>query len=553
LAKGFLEDLVYNGSLQFNKARFKVNTLNTYFELSDERMLIRNTQILFNNFSMRDQRGNPATLNGAVDATNPALPRFDLWLMSKNFQLLNSNRTHNDLFFGDLFVDLQLGLTGNVIAPKVKTNIRLNKGTSVVFIVPENELAEIERDGVVQFENMQSIQPQRVPTTNATTTNFKGLQLEALLEVDRETGFKVVVDERSGDFLQMRGKASLLYEMAANGRTALFGQYEVNEGRYELSFYDLVRRRFDFKTGSTINWTGDPLGAALDLSAIYNAKAAPRDLMAAQLSGADEATRTKYNQKLPFEVYLNIKGAITTPEISFKMDMPQNSRGEFGGNVYAQLQQLNEDPSQLNKQVFALLVLGSFMPETGGTATGATSAMVRSSVSQLLSDQLNTLSDKYIKGVDIDLGLDSYKDYRTGTAQDRTQLNVNVSKQLLDERLVISVGSNLELEGERAQNQRGVSDIIGNVNVEYLLTPTGHYRLKAFRRNQFEGVLDGQIITTGVSLRYSKEFNQFREIFKNTPPPQAVIVEDAPDEGPDRLPTPPSQQETPYRTHEQED
>lgn len=527
-AKGFLNALKYQGHLQFNKARFTVKDLNTAFELSEERIELRATDVGFQNFKMRDRQGNTATLNGKIDLKNPALPEFDLRLNSKNYQLLNSKREHNGLFFGDLIVDVSLRLTGNPLLPNITTIIRLNKGTTLTFIVPESELAEIERDGVVQFENMRApLDPLTAfDAAAANNTALKGLKIQAQLEVDRETVFRVIVDERSGDYLQMQGKAELLFGLSANGRMTLFGQYEVREGRYELSFYDLVRRRFDFKEGSTINWTGDPLGAALDLSAIYNVRASARELMAAQLTGVDEATRTKYNQKLPFEVFLNIKGAITAPEISFKLDMPQNSRGELGGNVYAQVQQLNEDESQLNKQVSALLILGGFIPETGGTAGGAATSMVRSSVSQLISDQLNTLSNKYIKGIDIDLGLNSYTDYRTGAAQDRTQLNVNVSKQLLNDRLLISVGSNLDLEGQSAQNQRGVSEIIGNVNVEYLLSSDGRYRLKAFRKNQFEGVLDGQIVTTGVSLRYSKEFNRFWEIFKAIKEQETVIVED---------------------------
>jgi translocation and assembly module TamB len=511
---GGQKELEISGNLKFADASFKIRDLNTSFTLSDERVNFENRHLYFDQFKMLDQAKNTATLDGEIDMTNLIAPEFKLDLTANNFLLINTQRIHNDLFFGKLLVDLNMRLRGNATRPLVQSRLKLNRGTALTFIIPESELAEIEREGVVQFTNVRN--PQDPLTANTETTgrqNILGVDIRAQIEVDRETEFRVVVDERSGDFLQMRGAAALIFDLSANGRMNLSGQYEITDGRYELSFYDLVRRRFDFKQGSTINWNGDPLDALLDLTAIYQVRTAPRDLMTAQLSGADQTTRTKYNQELPFEVYLLIDGEMIRPRIRFKLDMPQNSRGELGGNVYARVQQLNEDESELNKQVFALLVINGFIPETGGTASGATASMVRSSVSQLLTDQLNNLSDRFVKGVDLDLGVDSYTDYRTGAAQERTQLNVNVSKQLFDDRLIIAVGSNVDLEGERARDQQNMSDLIGNISIEYLLNQEGSYRLKAFRRNQFEGVLDGQLITTGVSLRYNKEFNRFKELW----------------------------------------
>ena len=61
------------------------------------------------------------------------------------------------------------------------------------------------------------------------------------------------------------------------------------------------------------------------------------------------------------------------------------------------LNMLNEDPSALNKQVFALLVLGRFVQENPlQTESGGTSTLVRSTVGKFLSAQLNQLSSKVV-------------------------------------------------------------------------------------------------------------------------------------------------------------
>jgi translocation and assembly module TamB len=161
------------------------------------------------------------------------------------------------------------------------------------------------------------------------------------------------------------------------------------------------------------------------------------------------------------------------------------------------------------------MVLNRFFPETGGDGSGGgASQLARSSVSQLLSGQLNALSESVLggTGVELDFDVDSFQDYQTGAPRDRTQLNVSARRSMMDDRLVVQVGSQMDLEGS-SQMEDQSTQIIGNVSVEYLLTENGRYRLRGFRRNQFENLVDGQIIITGLSVIFNREFNRFRELW----------------------------------------
>ena len=55
--------------------------------------------------------------------------------------------------------------------------------------------------------------------------------------------------------------------------------------------------------------------------------------------------------------------------------------------------------------------------------------------------------------------------------------------------------------------------LIGNVSLEYLLTKNGRYKLKGFRRNEFENVIDGQTIVSGIGIIFTQEFNKFSELW----------------------------------------
>lgn len=140
-----------------------------------------------------------------------------------------------------------------------------------------------------------------------------------------------------------------------------------------------------------------------------------------------------YQQLLPFQLYMYMKGELLKPEITFSLDLPPNERGALNGSVYAKLNQLNESESDLNKQVFALLILNRFIADDPleSSKDNDVANVARNSVSKLLSQQLNRLAGNYVKGVQLNINLQSYEDYTSGEAEGRTELELGVSKQFL--------------------------------------------------------------------------------------------------------------------------
>ncbi len=507
----------YEGNFSFRDAAIKVNALNSKFSLSDESLDIDTQGVYFEDFTVRDEEDNNFTINGSVLTSSYTNPSFDLKLKANQFQLLNSDRSDNEMFFGKANVNADVAIKGDMNLPRIDARVKVNKGTDLTIIIPESELEVVEREGVVLFVNRED--PQDLLTKRErerVTSDFTGMQIDAVLEVDPDATLKVIIDERSGDNLMISGRADLNFTLAPNGRMNLSGLYEVQNGHYEMSLYDLVSRKFDINEGSTITWKGNPTDADLNITASYKVETSASELMATQLTGVDAEVAGKYRQKLPFVVYLNVNGELMKPQIFFNLDMPEDDRGALGGNVFSRVQQINNEEGELNRQVFSLLVLGKFFPSSGSESSGGgTVGLARSSVSQLLSGQLNALSSNILGNSGFELGfdLDSYTDYQGGNPQDRTQLNVNARQRMFDDRLVVQVGSQVDLEGSDPNNQ-GRGSVFGNVSIEYLLTENGRFRLRGFRKNQFESIIDGQLIVTGLALIFNREFNKFLELWK---------------------------------------
>jgi hypothetical protein len=208
-------------------------------------------------------------------------------------------------------------------------------------------------------------------------------------------------------------------------------------------------------------------------------------------------------------------GKLLQPQISFDINLPQNELALWP-EVDLKLQQIRTDEAEVNKQVFALLLLGRFITENpfeseaGGTSVNT---IARQSASKILSDQLNQLAASLIKGVDVNFDLNSNEDYTTGTMQNQTQLNVAVSKSLFNDRIRVSVGSNFELE--QVNPNQDASTIAGDLNLDYKLSKDGRYMIRVYRKDQYESVVEGQVVETGLSFILTFDYDQFRELFEN--------------------------------------
>ncbi len=511
---GTTTDPIYNGELNFNDAAFTVTMLNAPFTLADEDIKINNDGLSMNNFTVRDENNNTFIASGSIGTESFLNPTFDLDLKADNFQVLNATKEDNDFIYGKAAFNAIAKITGDLEIPIIDMDLTVTDDTDVTYVMPTSAVAIEERGGIVVFVNREN--PDAILTkSNEESGVITGFDVNALLKIGKAAKITVIIDQETGDNFQVFGDGDLNYKMNANGRMTLSGVYEIEGGHYEMNLYNLVNRRFELAKGGRVSWSGDPFDASLDVSAIYKIETSASSLMAPVSSNSDPSVKGKFREVLPFLVYLNVDGDLTAPEISFNLDMAEDEQGAIGGQVYGRLQQVNAQEGELNRQVFSLLVLNRFYPEPGSDGSGGGFASIaRDNLNDALSDQLNTFSDKLLgnSGIDLDFGLNSYTDYQGETPQERTQLDIAAQKKLFNDRLIVRVGSEVDLQGSSSTNEP--TPLIGNVSLEYLLTDNGRYRLKGFRKNQFENVIDGQTIVSGIALIFTQEFNQFDELWQ---------------------------------------
>ncbi|WP_456314674.1 translocation/assembly module TamB domain-containing protein [Pseudomonas shirazensis] len=519
------------GELNFNDTGFRVTQLNSYFKTDQEKITFQNDVITFDKFTLNDENDNELYIDGTIQSPDFKNYNFGLTIVANDFRAIHSKAADNDLFYGDLFLDTKLSVKGTLDSPVIGGNIKINEETKFSVVLPQSDPSIADREGIVEFVDEDNLYLKQTVAMQEklNQSELKGMDVSVEITIDKAAELTLVIDKGNGDYLNLKGEAQLTGGIDPSGKTTLTGKYEFSEGAYEMNF-NMIRRKFDIQKGSYIIWNGEPTMATLNITAIYKVETAPIDLLGNQLA-ASTAIRNTYKQKIPFQTHLKMKGELLKPEISFDIVLPDGNydvSSDIVSASQAKLDQLRQDPAELNKQVFALLLLNRFIGENPfASESGGTSAesLARQSVSKILSQQLNDLAGELVKGVELEFDLESTDDYTTGTRENRTDLNVGVSKKLLDDRLKVTVGSSFGVEGQERANEES-TNIAGDVALDYQLTKDGRYMVRAYRKNEYQVAVEGQVVETGVAFIITMSYNKFRELFHRSAAEKEMIREE---------------------------
>ncbi len=506
-----------NGSIRFDSARFIVSYTNSELMLGPEPVTLDDSGIQFNAFSVIDPTGNKAFLNGNLYTVNYTDYQFALNAKATDFVAMNSTKDVKSEYFGLIRLDFLASLRGSIKQPEIDIALKLRDGSNFNYIYQRFDTAFNSEEGMVEFVDMDQRLSLLMQEEKESVSPLSGYSVTVIAEVDDKSQFNIIVDPVAGDKLTVNGNGSFNFEINPSGRMSLSGRYEISQGNYSLTLYELVKKHFVLDKGSYINWTGDLYDANIDIKGHMDVRTSPYPLIGAQVAGSSEEQQAQYKNQLDFDVFLIMQDKLLSPEISFDIQLDPKDAGALDGLVDAKLLELQKMEGEMNKQVFSLMVLGTFVAEDPTAGTGASeyiNDLARNSVSSLMSSQLNRLSGQYIKGVDLSFDLKSVTDYSSGVEQEKTQMNVGVREQLFNDRLQIYVGTNFDIGGSETFSAKP-SDISGDFSLEYLLKADGRTRLNLARKGTYEGAFEGQAIETSLSWIYNRDYNSLRQVFSS--------------------------------------
>ena len=522
---GTVKQPQWNGQINIDSAAFRLDQWGSNFSITNQPIRLNYPFISLNNFTVKDSLAHPFILDGNLCFN--ALKNYDLNLhiTSADFTLLNATKAINNTGYGYSGINANLSITGNSKKPVIKGDIFLTDKTSVTIVLPEKNTDRDASRSVVSFINHNNPALSSNNLSNqplATVTDFRKYLVDSVaVHAGSSVALDIIIDPTNGDELKVQGNALLKAGVLPGGGLLLAGLYNLDTGYYELN-YQFLKRRFNLLKGSTLYFAGGPADAQVNIKAEYVASTSAKDLLSNEVGSVAPAIARSFNQKLPFSVILSLKGPLKNPEISFEIRMPQNLviNKQLRTTIENKLVQLKTDVAATNKQVFAILALDRFVGEQStdffkGNGSDF-SGIANESVSKFLAAALDQFASDLFKGINVDLNLNSYKDFSANNGTQHTDLKVEISKNFLDDRLNVTVGKNFGIEGQdgsaKAAQQKS-SRFLPDVTVNYKLSSDGRYMLRAYNKDPFEVILDGYIIETGLAFIVTMDYDKFDELF----------------------------------------
>ncbi len=487
-----------SGYIELLDASLHIPYLNVTYRFNHDVEITKDSFRFAEGMMLMDSLGNKAEVSGAILHNTFSDFALDILIRPRQTIIFNTSAANNELYYGTAFLTGQAHLHGPTNDITMNVAARTNRGTRV--FLPLNYTGDIRETHYISFvspdrqkEGSPFVLPDR---PGAVTLNFD-------LEVTPDAEVQLLFDTRFGDIIRGRGDGNLRMEVFPGGAFNIYGDFVIEEGEYFFNLQNIINKRFRIEQGSTIGWTGDLNDADIDLRAAYRLRTSLYDLFIDE--GIDAATADHYRRRIPVETMLIMEDKLFDPEISFDINVP-------GGDEQTRemIERVITTDQEMNRQVFSLLVLNRFMPATADQYNTALGYGVGSTSSELLSNQLSNWLSQISS--DFDIGIN----YRPGDEISSQELELALSTQLFDDRVTIDgnfgMAGNHTATGHRAQD---ANQIIGDVNVEVMITPEGKFRIKAFNRsNTFDIINTNAPYTQGIGLFYRKEFDRLEELFR---------------------------------------
>lgn len=486
---GTLQEPALKGELRLMRTEFNISYLNVPYSVADI-ITIEPDKFSFNNMVLYDSLGNKAYLNGSFNHNYFRNLSLNLNIRMDDFSAFRNTYAQNSIFYGNARSSGTVEIVGPIDYIVVTANASTGQNTNVT--IPINLTQAVGQVDYIVFK-----QPRGDSLENATKlsrpASSTGLTLAISLAVRPDAQVEVLFPGQLGN-IKANGSGNISMGMNPSTPFSLHGSYSISKGSFLFQMKNLIRLPFAIKEGSSISWTGDPTDANISLSAIYKTKV--------PLSGLSSETST-IQGRIPVECIIRLNGKLMNPIMSFGIALPYAQESERN-MVYNAIDTSNT--AEMTQQVLYILVMNQFKPVAGGSG-GAVD--VGGASLSIVTNQINS----WLSGMSQNLNIGV--NYQPGSSTAGQEIDMTVSTQLFDDRLLID--GTFGMSSYKNTTSAQASTIVGDINVEYLLTKNRRWRIRAFNRTNTIDLLNNNApYTQGVGISFQRDFYKWGELFRRS-------------------------------------
>ena len=466
-------------------------------------MRVKNNLFSTSDVTIVDPQGNRGRMDLDLDLRHLSNIGYDLRVAPERMLVLDTDDEDNDYFYGRVYATGTARISGD--KGSVRMDIAAATDDNSSFYMPMSNRSNISYADFVTFR-----QPERVDSIDNVmrkkmlferkrrqrTADGSQMAISLALNVRPNVEVELMV---AGNAVRARGEGML--NLQINPRSNVFemyGDYTISEGNYNFSLQNIINKRFLIENGSTIQWTGSPTDAVLDIDAVYKLKASLQPLLQTSV-GTTDGGSVGNDRSVPVECVIHLGEHLTNPSIAFDVRVPGSDP-----ETQAVISNTLNTPETVDLQFLYLLLFNSFYAEsgTGTTADLGTSASAAMSM-ELMSNMLSNL-----------LSINDYNivlRYRPRSELTSDEVDFGLSKSLINNRLLVEVEGNYLIDNKQAVNNSAMSNFMGEAYITYLIDRAGALKLRAFTQTIDRFDENQGLQETGLGIYFKEDFDNFRD------------------------------------------
>ncbi|MDD4534694.1 MAG: translocation/assembly module TamB domain-containing protein [Prevotella sp.] len=476
--KGSVNSPNVNGEVFLDSTYMFSEPYGVEMRFADDPVTIKDSRLLFENFEMFAHNESPLNVQGYFDFSNMSRMNMDVRMRANNFLLIDSKETGRSDAFGKAYVNYFGTMRGLLSNLQMRGRLDVLGTTDLKYNLKDSPLSnDNQLEGLVDFVDFKDTTTQVINRPPIT-----GLNMDLSISIDQGAHVDCFLNADKSNYIDIIGGGDMRMQYNVVDNVRLNGRYTISSGEMKYSLPVIPLKTFTVQDGSYIEFRGDPMNPRLNLTATEETQSTIGN-------GTNEARLVKFNCGVVVTKTLQDMG------LEFIMDAPEDM------TIHNQLQIMSKE--ERGKIAVTMLTTGMYLSE-GGTR-GFT---MNSALSSFLNSQINQISNKALRSLDVSIGVDNSIQ---GSGAFHTDYSFKFAKRFWNNRLRVSIGGKLSSGVDAAMQNETFFD---NITLEYRLSPTSNQYLRLFyKRNNYDW-LEGNIGKYGGGFQWRRKLNSLTDIFR---------------------------------------
>lgn len=506
-----------SGNAVVENVEFTIKPLQVTYRVPNGQVAINNRIFDAKGTKVYDMENNIAELDGGI--THDHLRDFGLdltirTLPGKPFIGLNTTEKDNPIFYGKAVGTGYVQFNGTFAQPHLYVNAITSLGTHMFLPMSGNSVTKNKEFITFAKPTVETAQS----GSSDAAKELRGLNMDFDIKITEVADMEVVFDRAWGDLLHGNGQGFMQVSLNRNGELKMYGTFEVVSGNYLFTMMKLgLNKPFIVDPGGTITWSGDPYQATIDIEATYSGLSTSiYNFIGDYLASASSDVKSRARNSTPVNLTMRLTGQLLKPDVEFDISF-QNLDSDLRTYAENKMRTVRNDPNELNRQVFGLLMLGQFLPsgytiQAGDVGINTLSEMLSNQLSMYLTDFVSGFltGKKLIQGIDFGFNYNRFTDFDAENPTSFTNNELRAKLRVtVNDRIFVQAGGNFG----NSPYSTGNNGVLGyEFILEYVLTADHRLKIKAYGGSETD-LTGGYRKRGGVSLSYRKEFDSWRELF----------------------------------------